>query len=77
LLFLAVACTKRSAGKESAQEAFLAALEKLKVTATLRRKKGHDIDAACGQLRLKTEREQRPPGTPVSPETTPTGRLEP
>jgi 23S rRNA (adenine2503-C2)-methyltransferase len=42
---------------EQAQEAFLAALEKLEVTATLRREKGHDIDAACGQLRLKTERE--------------------
>ena len=42
---------------EQAQEAFLAALEKQKVTATLRREKGHDIDAACGQLRLKTERE--------------------
>jgi 23S rRNA (adenine2503-C2)-methyltransferase len=42
---------------EAAQEAFLAALEKQKVTATLRREKGHDIDAACGQLRLKTERE--------------------
>jgi 23S rRNA (adenine2503-C2)-methyltransferase len=41
---------------EEAQEAFLAALEKQKVTATLRREKGHDIDAACGQLRLKTER---------------------
>ena len=40
-----------------AQEAFLAALEKQKVHATLRREKGHDIDAACGQLRLKTERE--------------------
>lgn len=38
-------------------EAFLAALEKQKVIATLRREKGHDIDAACGQLRLKTERE--------------------
>jgi 23S rRNA (adenine2503-C2)-methyltransferase len=38
-------------------EAFLAALEKQKVTATLRREKGGDIDAACGQLRLKTERE--------------------
>ena len=37
-------------------EGFLAALEKLKVAATLRREKGHDIDAACGQLRLKTER---------------------
>jgi 23S rRNA (adenine2503-C2)-methyltransferase len=42
---------------EHAQEAFLAALEKQKVTVTLRREKGHDIDAACGQLRLKTERE--------------------
>ena len=42
---------------ENAQEAFLAALEKLGVTATLRREKGGDIDAACGQLRLKTERE--------------------
>ena len=37
-------------------ERFLAALEKLDVTATLRREKGGDIDAACGQLRLKTER---------------------
>ncbi len=42
---------------EAVQEAFLAALEKQKITATLRREKGHDIDAACGQLRLKTERE--------------------
>ena len=42
---------------EAACEAFLAALERQQVTATLRREKGHDIDAACGQLRLKTERE--------------------
>ncbi|MGA3283391.1 MAG: 23S rRNA (adenine(2503)-C(2))-methyltransferase RlmN [Verrucomicrobiota bacterium] len=42
---------------ENVCEAFLAALEKQKVTATLRREKGHDIDAACGQLQLKTERE--------------------
>ena len=41
---------------EQVCEGFLAALEKLKVAATLRREKGHDIDAACGQLRLKTER---------------------
>ena len=46
---------------EEVQEKFLAALEKQKVVATLRREKGHDIDAACGQLRLKTERE--PGGT--------------
>jgi 23S rRNA (adenine2503-C2)-methyltransferase len=42
---------------ETVQEEFLAALEARDVTATLRREKGHDIDAACGQLRLKTERE--------------------
>src|SRR3954464_10227675 len=41
---------------EPTQEAFLHALEAQDVTATLRREKGHDIDAACGQLRLKTER---------------------
>jgi 23S rRNA (adenine2503-C2)-methyltransferase len=41
---------------EAAQEEFLKALERQHVTATLRREKGHDIDAACGQLRLKTER---------------------
>ena len=39
------------------QEAFLAALERLGVGVTLRREKGADIDAACGQLRLKTEQE--------------------
>jgi 23S rRNA (adenine2503-C2)-methyltransferase len=42
---------------EEAQEAFLEALEARGIGATLRREKGHDIDAACGQLRLKTERE--------------------
>jgi len=42
---------------EETSEAFLAALERKGVNATLRREKGHDIDAACGQLRLKTERE--------------------
>jgi 23S rRNA (adenine2503-C2)-methyltransferase len=42
---------------EAAQESFLRALEKQKIPATLRREKGSDIDAACGQLRLKTERE--------------------
>lgn len=42
---------------EAVQEAFLAALEGRGTTATLRSEKGHDIDAACGQLRLKTERQ--------------------
>ncbi len=32
---------------------FAAVLEAAKVTVTVRREKGHDIDAACGQLRLK------------------------
>ena len=49
---------------EAAQQAFLDALEKLKVPATLRQEKGHDIDAACGQLRLKTGRELA--GAPVA-----------
>ncbi len=48
---------------EEVCENFLAALEKQNVTATLRREKGHDIDAACGQLRLKTEREMMPATT--------------
>jgi 23S rRNA (adenine2503-C2)-methyltransferase len=43
--------------EEENQERFVEALNARGVTATLRREKGHDIDAACGQLRLKTERE--------------------
>jgi 23S rRNA (adenine2503-C2)-methyltransferase len=46
---------------EAVLERFLASLTNLEVTATLRREKGHDIDAACGQLRLKTERESTAP----------------
>ena len=42
---------------EETCEKFLMALKQQKVICTLRREKGHDIDAACGQLRLKTERE--------------------
>jgi 23S rRNA (adenine2503-C2)-methyltransferase len=38
------------------QERFLAVLRQAGVPATLRREKGHDIAAACGQLRLQTER---------------------
>ncbi len=41
---------------EEAQDSFLAALKRDRVTVTLRREKGHEIDAACGQLRLKTLR---------------------
>lgn len=44
---------------ETVQEAFYTALNKAGVAVTLRREKGHDIDAACGQLRLQTERAER------------------
>lgn len=56
---------------EEVQERFLAGLQEQGVIATLRREKGHDIDAACGQLRLRTERELKPEsdGSDV-PETT-------
>jgi 23S rRNA (adenine2503-C2)-methyltransferase len=39
------------------QEKFLSILRAKGIAATLRREKGHDIDAACGQLRLQTKRE--------------------
>ena len=42
---------------EKRQEKFLSILRDQGIPATLRREKGHDIDAACGQLRLQTERE--------------------
>jgi 23S rRNA (adenine2503-C2)-methyltransferase len=41
------------------QETFQAILRKQGVTATLRREKGHDIAAACGQLRLQRSRAER------------------
>ncbi|MCF7708502.1 MAG: 23S rRNA (adenine(2503)-C(2))-methyltransferase RlmN [Verrucomicrobia bacterium] len=41
------------------QSKFLKTLEKHGIPATLRREKGGDIDAACGQLRLRTIRENR------------------
>lgn len=40
------------------QERFADILRDAGVSVTLRREKGHDIDAACGQLRLKTEKER-------------------
>ena len=45
---------KRPAGNR--QERFADVLRAARVSMTLRREKGADIDAACGQLRLKTER---------------------
>jgi 23S rRNA (adenine2503-C2)-methyltransferase len=40
---------------------FAEILERSGVSVTLRREKGHDIAAACGQLRLKTERDREAP----------------
>lgn len=42
---------------EAQQDLFYQSLHNRGVTVTLRREKGHDIDAACGQLRLKAEKE--------------------
>ena len=39
------------------QENFLSILRAARIAGTLRREKGHDIEAACGQLRLQTKRE--------------------
>ena len=38
------------------QQAFAAVLKEARVSHTIRKEKGHDIDAACGQLRLQTEK---------------------
>jgi 23S rRNA (adenine2503-C2)-methyltransferase len=43
---------------QTRQQAFFRALRKCGVDATIRREKGHDIDAACGQLRLQTMRDK-------------------
>jgi 23S rRNA (adenine2503-C2)-methyltransferase len=37
------------------QDAFVRVLREAGVSVTIRREKGHDIEAACGQLRLRTE----------------------
>lgn len=42
---------------DAIQDAFHEALISRGTLTTLRREKGHDIDAACGQLRLRTEKE--------------------
>jgi 23S rRNA (adenine2503-C2)-methyltransferase len=43
------------------QERFLSIVRGHGVVATLRREKGHDIEAACGQLRLQTKRREETP----------------
>jgi 23S rRNA (adenine2503-C2)-methyltransferase len=52
------------------QENFLRILREHGAVATLRREKGHDIAAACGQLRLQTKRREESPA-PAAP--TPSG----
>ena len=47
------------------QERFADILRDARVPVTLRREKGHDIAAACGQLRLQTERQRE--AAPASP----------
>ena len=44
------------------QEKFLSILHGAGVAATLRREKGHDIEAACGQLRLQTKKAEQASG---------------
>jgi len=44
---------------QNRQEKFLSILQRHGIPATLRREKGGDIDAACGQLRLQTKRMER------------------
>jgi 23S rRNA (adenine2503-C2)-methyltransferase len=43
---------------QNRQEKFLSILHRHSIPATLRCEKGSDIDAACGQLRLQTKREE-------------------
>ncbi|MGC3989352.1 MAG: 23S rRNA (adenine(2503)-C(2))-methyltransferase RlmN [Chthoniobacteraceae bacterium] len=49
---------------EDRQDAFMAVLRKEQIPSTIRREKGHDIAAACGQLRRQTMM----PGQNVVPE---------
>jgi 23S rRNA (adenine2503-C2)-methyltransferase len=42
---------------EEVQEEFLSILRDRGIAATIRREKGHDIDAACGQLRRRVSAE--------------------
>jgi 23S rRNA (adenine2503-C2)-methyltransferase len=52
---------------EPAQDAFLAILTQAGIPATLRREKGHDIAAACGQLRLQSLKTDPPPAVSTPP----------
>jgi 23S rRNA (adenine2503-C2)-methyltransferase len=50
---------------EAVQEEFLSILQDRGIAATIRREKGHDIDAACGQLRRRIS--SSAPSNPESP----------
>ena len=43
---------------ESTQRDFLKVLTSNSIQSTLRKEKGHDIEAACGQLRLRKEKQE-------------------
>ena len=49
------------------QESFLSILREHGVAATLRREKGHDIEAACGQLRLQTKKAEQASSPSLQP----------
>jgi len=51
---------------ESRLQAFMGILDAARVPATIRREKGHDIAAACGQLRRQTV-VSGPPGVEIAP----------
>ena len=57
---------KWSRPSRNRQEKFLRILRDHGAVATLRREKGHDIAAACGQLRLQTKRAEADPAISVS-----------
>ena len=50
-------CFKRS--KEESVKRFYDILAKNGINVIQRREQGHDIDAACGQLRVKTMKEKK------------------
>ncbi len=58
---------------DARQDAFMAVLERANIPATLRREKGHDIAAACGQLRRQT---LVGPGENAEPAEAPSPRIE-
>lgn len=48
------------------QDAFMEVLQQAGAAATIRREKGHDIEAACGQLRLQAKRQEEGQSAPLT-----------